>query len=190
MHRTAVTHLTLAITLLAGVAPLAAETTALSRILLPKDSEVIGTYDAQSQLLTCYTPHGRIIGHMDPQAITEIKPLSSAESADSLAQMQKQVDAMVAESSARAEAAPPLLKTTPRATVPVETDQAQQPAKPARQPRRRQPRTLGQPGGQPFQQRQQEQEQEQQPQPTMQNLNQNPPGFTVVPAQSPPPASP
>jgi len=184
MNRHTVTLLTAVLAGLAGIVPLGAETTALSRILLPKDSEVIGTYDAQNQLLTCYTPHGRISGHMDPQAITEIKPMSSSETADSLAQMQSQVDAMVAESAARAEETPPLIRSTPRPTEAIPNAQNQQPAKPARTPRQRKPRTPGQAGGQPtFGQPNQ---QFQQP-PTMQNLNQTPAGFTVVPAQSPPP---
>jgi len=185
MNRHAVTVLILAFTL-AGLAPLGAETTALSRILLPKDSEVIGTYDAQTQMLTCYTPHGRISGHMDPQAITGIKPMSSSETADSLAQMQSQVDSMVAEAAARAESTPPLVRT-PRPTEAIPQAQNLQPAKPARPPRQRRTRTPGLAGGQPaFGQPNQ---QFQQP-PTMQNLNQNPSGFTVVPAQSPPPQSP
>ena len=186
MNRHTVTLLTAVLAGLAGIVPLGAETTALSRILLPKDSEVIGTYDAQTQMLTCYTPHGRISGHMDPQAITGIKPMSSSETADSLAQMQSQVDAMVAESAARAEETPPLIRSTPRPTEAIPTAQNQQP-KPARTPRQRKPRNPALANGQPtFGQP----NQQYQPQPTMQNLNQAPAGFTVVPAQSPPPQSP
>jgi len=101
------------------VMPLGANGAELARIELPQQAEVIGTYDEQTQVLTCVTPHGHISGHLAPTAITGIKPLSASEAADGLALMQKQVDEMITEAKEHEAAKPPPAAPAAVATPPM-----------------------------------------------------------------------